>query len=44
MQHVADEEAVHVGEFQKMLDAIDKDNTKLREEGIEEAEDSMRGE
>lgn len=43
MQHVADEEAVHVGEFQKMLDMIDEDNLDLLSEGREEAEDSMKG-
>jgi len=42
LQEIADEEAVHVGELQRLLSILDEDNDKLLEEGREEAEDVLK--
>jgi rubrerythrin len=39
MQSVADEEKVHVGEFQKLLKDLDPNEEKLLKDGEEEAEE-----
>lgn len=41
MKDVADEEQVHVGEFQKLLDLIEDDEVEKVEQGEEEAEEKM---
>jgi hypothetical protein len=43
MNDIANEEKVHIGEFQRMLKEIDKDNAGLIAEGEEEAEDLISG-
>lgn len=37
MQDIADEEKVHVGEFEELLNMIDEDNEDLVEDGRDEA-------
>lgn len=34
---VAREEKIHVGEFRKLLNSVDKDNDKAEQEGMDEA-------
>lgn len=41
MQDVANEEKVHVGEFEKLLSVIDVEDTQFIEEGKEEVEEMM---
>lgn len=41
MKDVANEEQVHIGEFQKLLDLYEEDEVKLVEEGKQEAEEKM---
>jgi len=41
MKDVADEEQVHIGEFQKLLDLIEDDEVEKVEEGEEEAEEKL---
>ena len=44
MKDVADEEQVHIGEFQKLLDIIEDDEAEKVDEGEEEAEEKIGGE
>lgn len=44
MTHVAEEEKVHVGEFQEMLKRVDKTTQDLLEEGTKEVEDEVGSE
>lgn len=39
LQDIADEEKVHVGELQWLLSHIDRDNGRLLQEGVEEAQE-----
>jgi rubrerythrin len=41
MKDVADEEQVHIGEFQKLLDLLEDDEVEKVEEGEKEAEEKM---
>ena len=41
LQEIADEERVHVGEIQKLLNDMLKDETKLLEEGEKEVQDKL---
>ena len=41
MTDIADEEQVHIGEFQKLLEMYDADEEEKTEEGEEEAEEKM---
>lgn len=41
MQEVADEEKVHAGEFQRLLEVLLKDEKDFMEEGAEEVEDKI---
>lgn len=41
MQHVADEEKVHVGEFQKLLTILDPEEVSHLQEGFEEVEEEL---
>jgi len=41
MQHVADEEKVHVGEFMELLKKFDLDDEKFLEEGTKEVEEEL---
>jgi rubrerythrin len=41
MKDVADEEQVHIGEFQKLLDLIEEDEVEKVGEGEKEAEEKM---
>jgi len=41
MKDVADEEQVHIGEFQKLLDLLEEDEVEKVEEGEKEAEEKM---
>jgi len=43
MQEVADEEKVHVGEFQRVLEIMEKDEKKFMEEGFAEVDDKVAG-
>jgi hypothetical protein len=43
MIHVADEEKVHVGEFQSLLEDIDENYEDKLEEGEEEVEEELEG-
>lgn len=42
MEDVADEEQVHIGEFQKLLNIYEEDEVEKLEEGFEEAEEKMK--
>jgi len=42
MKDVADEEQVHKGEFQKLINLYDEDEVEKVEEGLEEAEEKMK--
>jgi len=44
MQDVADEEKVHEGEFQQLLDTIDSKNRSLQDSGREEAHELIEQE
>lgn len=44
MKDVADEEQVHIGEFQKLLNMIEDDEAEKTKEGEKEAEDKLSGE
>ena len=41
MKDIADEEQVHIGEFQKLLDIYEEDEVEKIEEGKEEATEKM---
>ena len=41
MKDVADEEQVHIGEFQKLLDLYEEDEEEMVEEGEDEAEEKL---
>jgi rubrerythrin len=43
MKDVADEEQVHIGEFQKLLGLLEDDEVEKVEEGEKEAEEKMEG-
>ena len=40
-QDVANEERVHIGEFQKILSILDKEETKFLEDGAKEVEEKL---
>jgi uncharacterized protein len=42
LQHIADEERVHVGELQTLLNMMLKDEQKLLDEGKKEVEEELR--
>jgi len=41
MQNVANEEKVHVGEFQRLLEILDEDEAEFIEEGVDEINDEL---
>jgi len=43
LQEIADEERVHAGEFQKLLNILLKDEEKLLAEGAAEVEETAKG-
>jgi rubrerythrin len=44
LQHIADEERVHVGELQKLLSLLLPDEQKLLDEGAKEVEEEIKDE
>lgn len=43
MQEVADEEKVHAGEFQRVLEILEKDEKKFMEDGFAEVDEKVAG-